>query len=50
MEISLASLMIHNPSSVADLGLKFGMDIDLNPEHDKPNTVAVELGGARIKL
>jgi hypothetical protein len=50
-EISIASLMIHNPSSVADLvQMKSGMEIDLNPVHEKTATVSVELGGATIDL
>jgi hypothetical protein len=50
-EISLGSLMISNPSSVADLvQLKSGMEIDLNPVPEKSATISVELGGATIDL
>ena len=50
-EISLGSLMIHNPSSVADLvQMKSGMEIDLNPVPEKAATISVELGGATIDL
>lgn len=50
-EISLGSLMIHNPSSVADLvQMKSGMDFELNPTLEKSPTVSVELGGATIDL
>jgi hypothetical protein len=50
-EISLGSLMIHNPSSVADLvQMKSGMDFDLNPTSEKSPTISVELGGATIDL
>lgn len=50
-EISLGSLMISNPSSVADLvQMKSGMEIDLNPVPEKSATISVELGGATIDL
>lgn len=50
-EVSLGSLMIHNPSSVADLvQLKSGMEINLNPVQQRSPTVSVELGGAVIDL
>jgi hypothetical protein len=50
-EISLGSLMISNPSSVADLvQLKSGMKINLNPLPEKSATISVELGGATIDL
>ena len=50
-EIDLGSLMIHNPSSVADLvQMKSGLEIDLNPVPTKSATISVELGGATIDL
>jgi hypothetical protein len=50
-EVSVASLMSHNPSAVADLvQLKSGMDIELNPTPEKSPTISVEMGGATINL
>jgi hypothetical protein len=50
-EIDVGSLIIHNPSSVADLvQMKSGMEIDLNPAPSKSATISVELGGATIDL
>lgn len=49
-EVSVASLVTHNPSAVADLVLKSGMDIELNPEPTKAATVEVELGGGIFNL
>lgn len=50
-EIELGSLMIHNPSSVADLvQMRSGLDIELNPVPEKAAAVSVELGGATFDL
>jgi len=49
-EINLASLVNNSKSIVAEFGMKSSIDIDLNPEPEKPAPVQVELGGVKFDL